>query len=149
MSKVKDDIHLQEVSEISGAVKFINKWEKRFDTVLGRFYEDNGKSLSGGQWQMTGLARAFFRKANFIILDEPSAALDPLSEDRIFNMLYSEFKNSSALTITHRLCNVINCDKIIVLEEGRVLEVGAHTDLLSRGGRYSGLYRLQSEKYSD
>lgn len=148
-SKVKDDTQLDEACRISGASTFIDEWEKRYDTVLGRYYEDEGKTLSGGQWQKTGLARAFFKKSKFMILDEPSAALDPLSEDRIFNLLYSQYKDSSALTITHRLCNVVNCDKILVLDEGAIVETGTHLELMEHNGKYAKLFKLQAEQYCD
>lgn len=144
---VNNDKLLDEVSELSGANKFINQWENKYDTVLGRFYADNGKSLSGGQWQIVGLARAYFKKAQFMILDEPSAALDPISEDRIFEQLYEVYEKSSALTITHRLSNVVRSDRILVLENGGIVEQGTHKKLLSLQGRYSELFNLQASKY--
>lgn len=147
-SEVDNDKLLDEVCELSGANKFINQWENKYDTVLGRFYADNGKSLSGGQWQIVGLARAYFKKAQFMILDEPSAALDPISEDKIFAQLYEVYKKSSALVITHRLSNVIRSDRILVLEDGYIVEQGTHKELILLKGRYAELFDLQASKYT-
>ena len=72
-----NDERLNKACDISGASAIIKDWENGFDSVLGRYYEDNGKDLSGGQWQLVGLARAYFKESEFMVLDEPSAALDP------------------------------------------------------------------------
>lgn len=144
---VNDDNKLDEACEISGADKIINEWEARYDTVLGRYYADDGKDLSGGQWQLVGLARAYFKKSDYMVLDEPSAALDPISEDKIFNQLYELSKGKSSITISHRLSNTTLADKIFVLDDGHIIEEGSHYELLSQGGKYAHLFNLQAEKY--
>ena len=83
-----NDQKLKKACDISGLMEVIKDWEQGFDSVLGRYYADNGKDFSGGQWQLVGLARAYFKDSEYMILDEPSAALDPISEDRIFEQLY-------------------------------------------------------------
>ena len=94
-----NDDRLNKACDISGASEIIRDWEHGFDSVLGRYYADNGKDLSGGQWQLVGLARAYFKDSEYMILDEPSAALDPISEDRIFEQLYHLSEGKSSVTI--------------------------------------------------
>ena len=142
-----DDEKLKKVCKISGADAFIKDWADGFDSVLGRYYADNGKSLSGGQWQLVGLARAYFHDADYMILDEPSAALDPISEDRIFDQLYRLSEGKGSVTISHRLSNTTLADKILVIGDGRIIEQGSHEDLLKQNGKYAELFRLQASKY--
>lgn len=138
---------LKKACDISGAGEIINGWEKGFDSVLGRYYADNGKDLSGGQWQLVGLARAYFKDSEYMILDEPSAALDPISEDRIFEQLYHLSEGKSSVTISHRLSNTTLADKILVIGDGHIIEQGSHFDLLRQNGEYAHLFNLQASKY--
>ena len=142
-----DDEKLKKVCAISGADAFVKDWADGFDSVLGRYYADNGKDLSGGQWQLVGLARAYFRDADYMVLDEPSAALDPISEDRIFDQLYRLSEGKGSVTISHRLSNTTLADKILVIGEGRIVEQGSHEELLTQNGKYAELFRLQASKY--
>lgn len=142
-----NDKKLKEACDISGVSEVIKDWEKGFDSVLGRYYADNGKDLSGGQWQLVGLARAYFRDSGYMILDEPSAALDPISEDRIFEQLYHLSKGKSSITISHRLSNTTLADKILVIGDGHIIEQGSHFELLKQGGEYARLFQLQASKY--
>ena len=82
-----------------------------------------------------------------MILDEPSAALDPISEDRIFEQLYQLSKGKSSITISHRLSNTILADKILVIKDGHMIEQGSHFNLLKQNGEYARLFRLQADKY--
>ena len=138
---------LKRASDISGVSNIIKDWELGFDSILGRYYADNGKDLSGGQWQLVGLARAYFKDSEYMILDEPSAALDPISEDRIFAQLYNLSEGKSSVTISHRLSNTTIADKILVICNGHIIEQGSHTDLLRLNGRYAHLFNLQASKY--
>ena len=142
-----NDEKLKKVCDISGVSKIIKDWEQGFDSILGRYYADNGKDLSGGQWQLVGLARAYFKESEFMILDEPSAALDPISEDRIFEQLYHFSEGKSSVTISHRLSNTMLADKILVIGDGHIIEQGSHFELLRQDGEYAHLFRLQAEKY--
>ena len=143
-----DDEKLREACDISGVSEIIKDWKCGFDSVLGRYYADNGKDLSGGQWQLVGLARAYFKHGKFMILDEPSAALDPIAEDRIFEQLYRLSKGKGSLTISHRLSNTALADKILVLSDGHIIEQGSHSELMKQNGRYAHLFRLQADKYT-
>jgi len=142
-----NDEKLKKACDISGAIEVIKDWEHGFDSVLGRYYADNGKDLSGGQWQLVGLARAYFKDSEYMILDEPSAALDPISEDRIFEQLYHLSEGKSSVTISHRLSNTTLADKILVIGDGHIIEQGSHFELLKQNGKYAELFNLQANKY--
>ena len=142
-----NDEKLKKACDISGASAVIKDWENGYDSVLGRYYADNGKDLSGGQWQLVGLARAYFKYSEYMILDEPSAALDPISEDRIFEQLYHLSEGKSSVTISHRLSNTTLADKILVIGDGHIIEQGSHFELLKQNGKYAELFNLQASKY--
>ena len=143
-----NDEKLRKACDISGVSNVIKDWENGFDSVLGRYYADNGKDLSGGQWQLVGLARAYFKDSEYMILDEPSAALDPISEDRIFEQLYHLSEGKSSVTISHRLSNTTLADKILVIKDGHIIEQGSHFELLKQNGMYAALFNLQASKYT-
>lgn len=142
-----NDEKLKKACDISGLTEVIKDWEQGFDSVLGRYYADNGKDFSGGQWQLVGLARAYFKDSEYMILDEPSAALDPISEDRIFEQLYHLSEGKSSVTISHRLSNTTLADKILVIGDGHIVEQGSHFELLKQNGLYAHLFKLQAERY--
>ena len=142
-----NDEKLKKACDISGASEVIKDWENGYNSVLGRYYADNGKDLSGGQWQLVGLARAYFKDSEYMILDEPSAALDPISEDRIFEQLYRLSEGKSSVTISHRLSNTTLADKILVIGDGHIIEQGSHFELLKQNGKYAELFNLQASKY--
>lgn len=142
-----NDEKLKKACDISGASEVIKDWENGYDSVLGRYYSDKGKDLSGGQWQLVGLARAYFKDSEYMILDEPSAALDPISEDRIFEQLYHLSEGKSSVTISHRLSNTTLADKILVIGDGHIIEQGSHFELLKQNGKYAELFNLQASKY--
>lgn len=127
----------------------IKEWDRGLDTSLTNRFDSNGKELSGGQWQRFSLARAFYKSTDFVLLDEPSASLDPLAEYRIFKDFYNLLKNSGAIMISHRLSNITMADRIFVLSEGKIVEQGTHDMLIKRNGIYSELYTVQASKYDD
>ncbi|MBX9244522.1 ABC transporter ATP-binding protein [Actinotalea ferrariae] len=116
------------------------------DTPLGRELAE-GSDLSGGQWQRIALARALYRDRDLVVLDEPSAALDPRAEHELFADVRRMLEGRAALLISHRWSSVRLADHIYVLDGGRVIEHGTHEDLVERGGRYAELYALQSAAY--
>ena len=142
-----DNERLDKACTISGANKIFANWKDGYDTVLGRYYTDNGAELSGGQWQLVALSRAYFKDSSYMILDEPSAALDPISEDRIFEQLYELSKGKSSITISHRLSNTTLADKILVIGDGHIIEQGSHPELLRKNGQYAHLFNLQASRY--
>ncbi len=149
MSQIDDSKRIEDACMESGVCDFLVNWEKGIDEMLTRRFDKNGKELSGGQWQRVSLARAFFRNAPVIILDEPSAALDPIAEHQIFEKFSKISKNKSALLISHRLSSITLTDRIIVLEEGRIIESGSHKELIDKKGRYAQLFFLQASKYQE
>jgi ATP-binding cassette subfamily B protein len=119
-----------------------------YDTVLGPAYF-GGSDLSGGQWQRVALARLFFRDAPVVILDEPTASLDPRAEAELYANMRSLFAGRAVLLISHRFGSARTADRIYVLRDGRVHEQGTHGELVAAGGYYSELFELQARQYRD
>ena len=119
-----------------------------YETLLGPEYY-GGSDFSGGQWQRVALARAFFRDAPIVILDEPTASLDPRAEADLYDSMRDLFSGRGVLLISHRFGSVKNADRIYVLRDGRVIESGPHADLLEADGYYAELFRLQANQYVD
>jgi ATP-binding cassette subfamily B protein len=130
----------------TGADEFLVKLPDGYETMLGPEFE-GGKELSVGQWQRVALARAFFRDAPFIILDEPTAALDARAEHELFESIRTLCRGRSVLLISHRFSSVRSADRIYVLDGGRVVESGSHDELMDLGGRYAELFTLQASAY--
>jgi ATP-binding cassette subfamily B protein len=128
------------------ADEFLGRLPEGYETMLGREFA-GGYDLSIGQWQRIALARAFFRDAPFVILDEPTAALDARAESRLFDGIRDLLEGRSVLLISHRFSSVRSADRIYVLDEGRVLEHGSHDDLMAAAGRYAELFPLQAAAY--
>ncbi|MEQ6902462.1 ABC transporter ATP-binding protein [Nocardioides sp. YIM 152588] len=128
----------------AGADGFLDSLPDGFDTVLSRLFA-GGTDLSGGQWQRMALARSFYRAAPLVVLDEPSAALDPRAEHALFANLREAISDRTALFISHRFSTVRGADRIYVLHEGEVVEHGTHAELMGVDGRYAELFRLQSQ----
>lgn len=116
-------------------------------TPMTRLFAEDGFEPSGGQWQKIVIARALFRNAPFVILDEPSAALDPLAEDLVFRSFSKLCEDKSGILISHRLSNILMVDRILYMENGIIAESGTHTDLMALQGRYAHMYHLQADKY--
>jgi ATP-binding cassette subfamily B protein len=128
----------------AGAKDMLVELPQGFDTVLSRMFA-GGTDLSGGQWQRVALARSFYRDAPLVILDEPSASLDPRAEHELFATLRDALRARTALFISHRFSTVRGADRIYVLHQGEIVEQGTHDELVSRDGRYAELYRLQTQ----
>jgi ATP-binding cassette subfamily B protein len=131
----------------SGIDKKIRRLPAGYDTLLGRWFK-NGEELSIGQWQMLAIARAFFRDAQIVVLDEPSSALDPEAEKKLFVSLRRLIQNRSALIISHRYSTVRQADRILVMDQGRIIEQGSHNDLMGLDGEYARLYNAQAKGYT-
>jgi ABC-type multidrug transport system fused ATPase/permease subunit len=142
-----DKARVEDALNKSDAGQLIDKFPNGIDTYLTRQYDEAGVELSGGEWQKISAARTFFREAPVMIFDEPSAALDAESEDRLFKQLEAEYADKCAVLISHRLSNVVQASEILVLDEGEVVERGSHTELINAHGRYAELFNLQANKY--
>ncbi len=130
----------------AGADGFIEKLAQGYDTLLGPEFL-GGVDLSVGQWQRMALARAFFRNAPLVILDEPTAALDARAEHELFEKIRSLLAGRTVLLISHRFSSVLTADRVYVLHEGRVVEEGTHHELLAADGRYAEMFNLQAASY--
>ncbi len=136
-----DHDEIVEMAKLANAHEFISEMPQGYDSPVG----ERGLTLSGGQRQRIGIARALIRDSPILILDEPTAALDAESERLVMSALQRLMKDRTVITIAHRLSTIRDADKIVVLEEGRVVEQGTHTELLTVGGRYAELHRIQYE----
>ncbi len=143
---------IENFSKLSAAARksladaVLRRLPKRYEQMLGRRFE-GGVDLSGGEWQKIALARAYLRDAQLLILDEPTAALDARSEREVF-MRFSELTiGKTALLISHRFSTVRMADRILVLEGGKIVEDGCHSQLIARGERYSKMFELQASSY--
>jgi subfamily B ATP-binding cassette protein MsbA len=134
-------------AELANAHEFIEKMPQGYDTMIG----ERGVTLSGGQRQRISIARAIIRDAPILIMDEPSSGLDPASEELVFEALNRLMKGKTSIVIAHRLATIRRADIIFVINDGRLVESGTHSELLARGGLYSEFYQIQfrSEEASD
>ena len=129
----------------AGAAEFIEAWAEAYEAKLGPIF--GGRDLSLGQWQRIALARAFFRDAPLVILDEPTASLDARAEHELFRRTRRLFEGRTALIISHRFSTVRSADRIYVMREGRIAQSGSHGELMEADGLYRDLFMLQSQGY--
>jgi ABC-type multidrug transport system fused ATPase/permease subunit len=122
------------------------EFEGRLDMALGKL-DEHGMDLSGGQWQRLALARACLRENGLLILDEPTASMDPIAENALYTSFVSIMENRGCILVSHRLAVAKLMDRIIVLDEGRITEQGRHDDLVSGGGLYARMFASQSQWY--
>ncbi len=137
---------LEQAASAAGFAPHVARLRSGYATQLGPQFD--GVELSGGQWQTLGIARALIRDAQLLILDEPTAALDPRAEVELFQRFRQLAQGRTTLLITHRLASVRMADRILVLKAGRLVEHGTHAELLARDGEYAALYRLQAQQYT-
>ncbi|OGM20743.1 hypothetical protein A2714_03620 [Candidatus Woesebacteria bacterium RIFCSPHIGHO2_01_FULL_38_9] len=146
LSKQNDMLAIQKAIQKSGADSYLKDLPKGVDQIVGKTFE-SGVDLSGGQWQKLALARAFFRDAPILILDEPTSAIDAKAEYEIFQRVQSLQKDKTVIIISHRFSTVRNADRILVLEGGRIVEEGNHKELMGKKGLYEELFTLQAQGY--
>ncbi len=138
---------MRDAAKRSGADVFIEKMKNGYDTPLMRYFEANGAELSIGQWQKLSIARAFYSDSDILILDEPTASLDPMAEQEIFNRFNELRANKTSIFISHRLSSATIADKILVMEDGQIVECGSHAELMRAKGKYYTLFSTQAARY--
>ena len=141
-----DKVRIEDAAARSMADEVIGKLPKGYEQMLGKFFK-GGVDLSGGEWQKIAIARAYMRAAPLLILDEPTAALDARSEYGVFQRFKDLSAGKTAVIISHRFSTVRMADRILVLGNGRVVEVGNHEELVAAGGQYAELFELQAAGY--
>ena len=130
----------------SGGEEITKEMPLGMDTVLGKLDPD-GIDLSGGQWQKVAFARALFSKASFVILDEPTASLDPVAESNMYELFSNVMKKHTALMVSHRLGSSKMAERILVLDKGKIVEEGSHEELMNAHGMYSKMFNMQAHWY--
>ena len=130
---------IKEACDFAAATEFINKLPQKFETIIG----ENGIKLSGGQKQRISIARAVLKNSPIILLDEATSSLDSESEEKVQNAIINLTKNKTTLVIAHRLSTIIRADKIIVMNRGKIVDTGTHSELLKNSMVYKNLYSKQ------
>ena len=139
--------NIHEAARQSAVDEYISTLPDGYDTPLMRIFEPNGRELSIGQWQKLAIARAFYGESDVLILDEPTASLDPLAEQEIFRQFDLLRENKTTIFVSHRLSSATVADQVIVLEDGQVVENGTHLELMALEGKYHKLFSTQAERY--
>ncbi|MGL5381775.1 ATP-binding cassette domain-containing protein [Clostridium sp.] len=147
LSKIDDDKALDNAGRVSGLDQVIEEKELTYNSFLGKLYETEGKELSGGEWQKVAISRAFIGNSEMIIFDEPTSAIDPLSEIELFNYIKKNFENKSSIIISHRVGICQMADRIIFLKDGEIAEIGTHKDLYAEKKLYYNFFNEQAKWY--
>lgn len=140
---------INEVLEQSGLSEKINSYEKGIHTNLLKIFDKEGIDLSGGEKQRLAMARALYKDGKVVILDEPTAALDALAEDRMYREFENMIYGKTAVFISHRLGSTRFCDKIAMFEDGTIVEEGTHEELMAKNGKYAYMFGIQSQYYDE
>src|SRR5690606_5654108 len=146
ISEKENEEKIKESAGLSLADSVVEALPNGYAQMIGRRFA-TGVDLSGGQWQKIALGRAYMRDAQLLILDEPTAALDARAEHEVFQRFADLTAGKTAVLISHRFSTVRMADRILVMENGRLLEIGTHTELLLKDGKYAELFNLQAAGY--
>lgn len=147
IQKEVDRNKVEECARQANAEDYITRLPEGYDTPLMRIFEKEGIELSGGQWQKLAIARAFYRDSEIMILDEPTASLDPMAEQEIFNQFDNLREGKMTIFVSHRLSSAVIASKILVLEYGELIEEGNHQELMAKKGKYYDLFTTQAKRY--
>lgn len=142
-----DEARIEQALTDSGLMKRVSRMPSGLDTELTTEFSKEGINLSGGESQKLAIARVFYKNAGLMILDEPSSALDPIAEYQLNHAMLSATKDKTVIFISHRLSTTRIADRIIMLEDGRIVEQGSHEELLSKNGKYAQMWKVQAGAY--
>ena len=145
--KEADGEQLKEKLTMAGLWEFTQKQPHKERTSVTKALDPEGIQLSGGEMQKLMLARTLYKDAPVVILDEPTAALDPIAEHELYQKYSMLTQGKTSIFISHRLSSTRFCDRILFLENGKVAEVGTHEELMSRKGKYANMYEIQAKYY--
>lgn len=145
--KEASEEEIRTAAKQSAANEYIEALSDGYETPLMRIFEPNGIELSIGQWQKLAVARAFYADSEILILDEPTASLDAIAEQEIFNQFDRLRKDKTTIFVSHRLSSATMADHILVLEDGKIIEHGTHHELMRLNGKYCELFKTQAERY--
>lgn len=145
--KEGDEAKILDALTKSGFADKLSTLERGIDTCLSREFDKDGVNLSGGEGQKVAIARVFSKDCKMVILDEPSSALDPISEYNVNQSMLEAAKDKTVIFISHRLSTTRVADRIVMLENGRIIEEGSHDELMKKDGKYAQMFNLQAEKY--
>ena len=145
--RVNDQPAIAAAAVKSGSAEFVAALPARYETVLGRAFDEKGQDISAGQWQRLASARAYIKDAPVLVLDEPTAALDAKAEVEVYRRFRDLSQGRSVLFISHRLGSARLADRIMFLEDGRIIEQGTHDELIALRGQYAKMYSIQAEWY--
>lgn len=148
MAEVEED-KFEKALEVSGFRERYERLPQKGDSLMVKEIHDTAVDFSGGEKQRLLFARALYKQAPLLILDEPTAALDPIAENEIYLKYSESTAGKTSIYISHRLSSTRFCDRIVLLEGGQIVESGTHTELMERGGRYAELYEMQSQYYRE
>jgi ATP-binding cassette subfamily B protein len=143
LDAVVSEDRLHQAAKDSGSLEFIQALPEQFETMVG----ERGVKLSGGEKQRVALARAFLEDAPIVVLDEATSALDSITEKQIQTAIFELIENKTAIVIAHRLSTVLRMDRILVLENGKIIEQGTHQELLEKNGKYATMWKHQSGEF--
>ena len=144
--KPRKDLFIK-AAKAANAEDYILRLPRGYDTPLMKYFERDGIEPSIGQWQKLAIARAFYSTSDILILDEPTASLDPMAEQEIFNQFDELRRDKTTIFVSHRLSSATSATKIIVLEYGELIEEGTHRELMEKRGKYYELFSTQARRY--
>ena len=142
-----DETKVMEVMKQADMDSFLCKLDGKLDTYLGTEFDRSGVNISGGESQKLAIARALYKDAPIMILDEPTAALDPVAEFEVYQNFKEIVKDKTAFYISHRLSSCRFCDEILVFDNGEIVQCGKHEDLVEVSGKYKELWDAQAQYY--
>jgi ABC-type multidrug transport system fused ATPase/permease subunit len=147
--KDTDRLRIEKCVELAGLYELVSRTNKGIDAEMMKISDENGLMLSGGETQKLLLARALYKDALILILDEPTAALDPIAESRMYERYGGFTEGKTSIFISHRLASTRFCDRVVFLQDGHAAEIGTHDELIAGNGKYAEMFEIQSHYYRE